>query len=165
MQPVDFTTLTAACSELRAQWLPARLEQVYQRDRFTVSLALRTMNQRGWIDISSHPAAARICVGDSPPRIPDTFTFSEQLRHQLSGLALVSIAPVSPWERVIDLQFAKRPGEPALWHLYAESWANTAMSSSPPKTIWLSPAPTKSAPNSPASAPSKQGNPTNCPRL
>ena len=120
MQPVDFTTLNATCSELRTQWLPARLEQVYQRDRFTVSLALRTMNQRGWIDISSHPTAARICVGDSPPRIPDTFTFSEQLRHQLSGLALVSIAPVSPWERVIDLQFAKRPGEPALWHLYAE---------------------------------------------
>ncbi|MEG4998896.1 Rqc2 family fibronectin-binding protein [Microcoleus sp. B4-D4] len=120
MQPVDFTTLTAACSELRAQWLPARLEQVYQRDRFTVSLALRTMKGRAWIDISSHPTAARICVGDPPPRIPDTFTFSEQLRHQLCGLALVSIAPVSPWERVIDLQFAKRPGEGALWHLYAE---------------------------------------------
>ena len=120
MQPVDFTTLTAACSELRAQWLPARLEQVYQRDRFTVSLALRTMKGRGWIDLSWHPVAARICLGDPPPRIPDTFTFSEQLRHQLSGLALVSIAPVSSWERVIDLQFAKRPGEPALWHLYAE---------------------------------------------
>ncbi|MEG4206219.1 NFACT RNA binding domain-containing protein [Microcoleus sp. Pol7_A1] len=120
MQPVDFTTLTAACSELRAQWLPARLEQVYQRDRFTVSLALRTMKGRGWIDLSWHPVAARICVGDPPPRIPDTFTFSEQLRHQLSGLALVSIAPVASWERVIDLQFAKRPGEPALWHLYAE---------------------------------------------
>ena len=120
MQPVDFTTLTAACSELRAQWLPARLEQVYQRDRFTVSLALRTMKGRGWIDLCWHPVAARICVGDPPPRIPDTFTFSEQLRHQLSGLALVSIAPVASWERVIDLQFAKRPGEPALWHLYAE---------------------------------------------
>ncbi|MGB3264918.1 MAG: NFACT RNA binding domain-containing protein [Microcoleus sp.] len=120
MQPVDFTTLTATCSELRAKWLPARLEQVYQRDRFTVSLALRTMKGRAWIDLSSHPTAARICVGDPPPRIPDTFTFSEQLRHQLCGLALVAIAPVSPWERVIDLQFAKRPGEPALWHLYAE---------------------------------------------
>ena len=120
MQPVDFTTLTAACSELRAQWLPARLEQVYQRDRFTVSLALRTMKGRGWIDLCWHPVAARICLGDPPPRIPDTFTFSEQLRHQLSGLALVSIAPVSSWERVIDLQFAKRPGEPALWHLWAE---------------------------------------------
>jgi predicted ribosome quality control (RQC) complex YloA/Tae2 family protein len=120
VQPVDFTTLTAACSELRAQWLPARLEQVYQRDRFTVSLALRTMKGRGWIDLSWHPIAARICLGDPPPRIPDTFTFSEQLRHQLSGLALVSIAPVASWERVIDLQFAKRPGEPALWHLWAE---------------------------------------------
>jgi predicted ribosome quality control (RQC) complex YloA/Tae2 family protein len=120
VQPVDLTTLTATCSELQAQWLPARLEQVYQRDRFTVSLALRTMNKRGWIDISWHPVAARICVGDPPPRIPDTFTFSQQLRHQLSGLALVSIAPISPWERVVDLQFAQRPGEPALWHLYAE---------------------------------------------
>ena len=78
------------------------------------------MNQRGWIDLSWHTVAARICVGDPPPRIPDTFTFSQQLRHQLSGLALVSIAPISPWERVVDLQFAKRPGEPALWHLYAE---------------------------------------------
>jgi predicted ribosome quality control (RQC) complex YloA/Tae2 family protein len=78
------------------------------------------MKGRGWIDLSWHPVAARICVGDPPPRIPDTFTFSEQLRHQLSGLALVSIAPVSSWERVIDLQFAKRPGESALWHLYAE---------------------------------------------
>uniref|UniRef100_UPI0018810662 Rqc2 family fibronectin-binding protein n=1 Tax=Microcoleus sp. LEGE 07076 TaxID=915322 RepID=UPI0018810662 len=36
------------------------------------------------------------------------------------GLALVAIAPVPPWEGVIDLQFAKRPGEQALWHLYAE---------------------------------------------
>jgi predicted ribosome quality control (RQC) complex YloA/Tae2 family protein len=78
------------------------------------------MKGRGWIDLSWHPVAARICLGDPPPRIPDTFTFSEQLRHQLSGLALVSIAPVSSWERVIDLQFAKRPGEPALWHLWAE---------------------------------------------
>jgi predicted ribosome quality control (RQC) complex YloA/Tae2 family protein len=120
VQSVDFTTLTAACSELRAEWLPARLEQVYQRDRFTVSLFLRTMKQRGWIDISWHPAAARICVGDAPPRIPDTFTFSQQLRHQLNGLALVAINPISEWERVIDLQFAKRPGETALWHLYAE---------------------------------------------
>jgi predicted ribosome quality control (RQC) complex YloA/Tae2 family protein len=78
------------------------------------------MKGRCWIDVSWHPVGARICVGDSPPRIPDTFTFSQQLRHQLSGLALVSIAPIAPWERVIDLQFAKRPGETALWHLWAE---------------------------------------------
>ncbi|MGB3510572.1 MAG: NFACT RNA binding domain-containing protein [Microcoleaceae cyanobacterium] len=120
MQPVDFTTLIATCSELRGQWLPARLEQVYQRDRFTIAVALRTLKGRGWLDISWHPQAARICIGDPPPRTPDTFTFSEQLRHQLGGLALIAIAEVSPWERVLDFQFAKRPAEKPLWHLYVE---------------------------------------------
>lgn len=124
MQPVDFTTLTAACAELRTDWLPARLEQVYQRDRYTIALALRTLDQRGWLTVSWHPQAARLCIGDPPPRTPDTFTFSQQLRHQLNGLALVAIVPIAPWERVIDLQFAQRPGEVALWHLYIEIMGN-----------------------------------------
>ncbi|WP_068816110.1 NFACT family protein [Phormidesmis priestleyi] len=120
MQPVDFTTLTALCGELRTTWLPARLEQVYQRDRFTLCLALRTVNQRSWLTISWHPQAARLSISSPPPRTPDTFTFSQQLIHQLGGLALVAIEPVSPWERAIDLQFSRRPGDPALWHLYVE---------------------------------------------
>ncbi|MBW4427092.1 MAG: NFACT family protein [Nostoc desertorum CM1-VF14] len=120
MQPVDFTTLTAACSEIRANWLPSRLEQVYQRDRYTIAMALRTLKQRDWLQISWHPQAAHICIGDPPPRSPDTFTFSQQLIHQLSGLALVAIEAIAPWERVIDLQFARRPGEAALYHVYAE---------------------------------------------
>lgn len=120
MQPVDLTTLIATCCELRNDWLPARFEQVYQRDRFTLSLGLRTLKRRGWLDISWHPQAARICMGNPPPRTPDTFTFSDQLRHQLGGLALVEIQQVDPWERVLDLQFAHRPGETALWHLYVE---------------------------------------------
>ncbi|MEH2280487.1 MAG: NFACT family protein [Nostoc sp.] len=120
MQPVDFTTLTAACSEIRANWLPSRLEQVYQRDRYTIAMALRTLEQRDWLQISWHPQAAHICIGDPPPRSPDTFTFSQQLIHQLGGLALVAIEAIAPWERVIDLQFARRPGESALYHVYAE---------------------------------------------
>lgn len=120
MQPVDFTTLTAACYELCSDWVPGRVEQVYQRDRYTISLCLRTLKHRGWLTISWHPQAARICLGDPPPRTPDTFTFSDQLRHQLSGLALVDIEAIAPWERVLDLQFARRPGEPANFHLYIE---------------------------------------------
>ncbi|WP_016949869.1 NFACT family protein [Anabaena sp. PCC 7108] len=120
MQPVDFTTLTAACSELRADWLPSRIEQVYQRDRYTIAIALRTLKQRVWLEVSWHPQATRICIGEPPPRIPDTFTFSQQLIHQLGGLALVAIEAIAPWERVIDLQFARRPGESALYHLYVE---------------------------------------------
>ncbi len=110
----------AACCELRSQWLPSRLEQIYQRDRFTVQLALRTLAGRGWLTLSWHPQAARICIGTPPPKIPDTFTFSEQLRHQLNGLALVAIKPLQPWERVIDLHFARRPQEAPQWHLYGE---------------------------------------------
>jgi predicted ribosome quality control (RQC) complex YloA/Tae2 family protein len=120
LQPVDFTTLTAACSEIRTGWLPSRLEQVHQRDRYTIAVALRTLKQRGWLEISWHPQAAHICIGDPPPRKPDTFTFSQQLVHQLGGLALVAIEAIAPWERVINLQFARRPGETALYHLYAE---------------------------------------------
>lgn len=120
MQPVDFTTLTAVCAELRDRMVPARLEKVYQRDRHNIALALRTLKGRSWLNICWHPQAAHICIGDPPPKIPDTFTFSDQLRHQLNGLAWVAIEPVAAWERALDLQFAKRPGEPALWHLYVE---------------------------------------------
>ncbi len=120
MQTVDFTTLIAACSEIRNSWLPARLEQVYQRDRHTISIALRTLKKRDWLEISWHPQAARICIGDPPPRTPDTFTFSQQLLHQLGSLALVAIEAIAPWERAVDLQFARRPGERALYHLYVE---------------------------------------------
>ena len=120
MQSVDFTTLAASCWELRQQWLPARLEQVYQRDRNEIAVALRTLEGRGWLTISWHPQAARICLGDAPPRQPDTFTFSQQLRHQLGGLALVAMDAIAPWERVLDLQFARRPGDPPDWHLYVE---------------------------------------------
>ncbi|MEM6614717.1 MAG: NFACT family protein, partial [Cyanobacteria bacterium P01_C01_bin.72] len=120
MQPVDYTTLMASCVELERDWIPARIEQVYQRDRFTISLALRTLQAKQWLTICWHPEAARLNLGNPPPRIKDTFTFSDQLRHQLKGLALTKIRAIAPWERVIDLQFAHRPGEGALWHLYVE---------------------------------------------
>ncbi len=120
MQTFDYTTLSAVCSDIRANWLPSRLEQVYQRDRYTIAIALRTLKSRGWLEVSWHPQAARIHIGSPPPRSPDTFTFSQQLVHQLGGLALVTIETIAPWERAVDLQFARRPGEPALYHLYVE---------------------------------------------
>ncbi len=120
MQPVDFTTLTAVAAELRQRWLPARCEGVVQRDTTTVLLALRTLDQRGWLALSWHPQAARLHLDHAPPKGPDTFTFGQQLKHQLGGLALGAIAPVAPWERVLDLQFSRRPGDPVLWHLYLE---------------------------------------------
>ncbi len=93
---------------------------MYQRDRFTLSLALRTMQGRGWLTLCWHPQAARIHMGTAPPRVPDTFAFSQQIQSQIKGLALSAIAPITPWERALDLQFSRRPGEEVLWHLYVE---------------------------------------------
>ena len=120
MQPVDLTAVRATEAELRAAWVPARFEQAYQRDRYTVAIALRTFSGRRWLDIAWHPQAARVCQADPPPRGPDGYSFSDQLRHQLGGLALAAVELLDPWERVLDLQFARRPGEAPLWHLYVE---------------------------------------------
>ncbi|MEB3174865.1 MAG: NFACT RNA binding domain-containing protein [Cyanobacteriota bacterium] len=120
MQPVDYTTLAALCHDLQSDWLPARVEQVYQQDRHTLSLGLRTLEKRGWLTLSWHPQAARLVLSAPPPREPDTFTLSDQLRHQLKGLALTVVQLTEPWERVVRLQFGSRPGEPPQFCLYEE---------------------------------------------
>ncbi len=120
MQQVDLTTLIAVTQEINQAWVPARLELAYQRDRHTLSLGLRTMETKGWLTLAWHPQAARIHLGEAPPRQPDTFTFSQQLQHQIKGLALIQISQLEPWERVLELQFARRPGDLPLWHLYLE---------------------------------------------
>ena len=109
MQTVDYTTLVAICDALSSVYVPARLEQVYQIDRFTISLCLRSLQHKKWLTISWHPQAARICIGNPPPRLKDTFTLSEQLRHLINGYALIAVKIVTDWERVVDFQFAKRP--------------------------------------------------------
>lgn len=120
MQPFDYTTLKAVCYSLQQEYIPSRLEQVYQIDPYTLTLCLRSVKKKSWLTISWHPNAARICIGNPPPRIKDTFTLSEQLRHLINGYALIAINIVTPWERVVDFQFAKRPGESPLIHLYVE---------------------------------------------
>ncbi|TYQ32082.1 NFACT family protein [Pseudanabaena sp. UWO310] len=120
MQPADLTALVALTHELDLACVPARLEQVYQSDRHTIHLQLRTLEKKQWLLLSWHPQAARLHLCTPPPKQPDTFTFSQQILHQVAGFALVSVKLTSPWERVVDLQFAKRPDDEVQWHLYLE---------------------------------------------
>ena len=120
MQPADLTTLVALTHELDRACVPARLEQVHQSDRHTLHLQLRTLEKKQWLLLSWHPQAARLHLCEPPPKQPDTFTFSQQILHQVAGFALVAVQLTSPWERVIDLQFAKRPDDAVQWHLYLE---------------------------------------------
>ena len=46
MQPVDYTTLVAICHSLNAEYIPSRLEQVYQCDRTSISLCLRSLKKK-----------------------------------------------------------------------------------------------------------------------
>jgi len=120
MQPVDYTTLVFAVGELNARIVPSRLEQVVQPDRFTLHLGLKTFQGRGWLTCSWHPGGGRIHLTRSVPKCPDTFTFSQQIWHQVGGLALVRLHLPQPWDRVVVLEFAQRPGAPTLWYLYLE---------------------------------------------
>lgn len=120
MQPVDFTTLVAICAEIEHNCLPARLEQVLQTNSTTLYLQLRTATTKNWLLLSWHPQAARLHLVPPPPKQPDTFTFSQQILHQVGGLALVSVQLICAWERVVGLSFAQRPGDPMLWQLNLE---------------------------------------------
>lgn len=120
MQPADLTTLVALIHELDLACVPARLEQVHQSDRYTLHLLLRTLEKKQWLLLSWHPQSARLHLCAPPPKQPDTFTFSQQILHQVAGFALVGVKLTSPWERVVDLQFAKRPDDQVQWHLYLE---------------------------------------------
>ncbi len=70
MQTVDFTTLTAICQDLLLQWLPARIEQVYQRDRYTISIALRTLQKRSWLTILGIPSPLDYVLATHRPARP-----------------------------------------------------------------------------------------------
>ncbi len=119
MQPFDFTAATAVATEVRSR-LPGRVEQVLQPDRFTLVLLLRTLTGKQGLTLSWHPQAARLGWSGLPPRRPDTFAFRQQVGHQVQGLVLGTVAPAAPWERVLRLDFAERPGDSPRWYLYLE---------------------------------------------
>lgn len=119
MQPFDLTTLIAVRHALCQRVLPARLEVLQQSDLWTLHLGLRTLRSWEWVTLSWHPRAARAHGCAPVPKEPDPFQFSQQI-HKIRGLALIDIVQTDPWERVLDWQFASRPGEAPRWHLYLE---------------------------------------------
>ena len=48
--------------------MPAKVESVLMADETTLALCLRSAARTGWLHISWHPVAARVCVGEQPER-------------------------------------------------------------------------------------------------
>ncbi len=119
MQSQDTTTLRAVVAELAPQLLPARFEKAQQPRPQALQLGFRTAGSRLWLEVSWQADDARCHAIPPPPRQGEGSTLAQQLQHGLGGLALVSLDQ-PPWERVLRLGFAPRPGEPLQRQLLIE---------------------------------------------
>jgi predicted ribosome quality control (RQC) complex YloA/Tae2 family protein len=110
IQAIDATTLRALVAELRDGLVPSRFEKAQQPDSQTLQLALRNLVGVQWIELGWQAEAPRLFAIPAPPRQGEGSTLAQQLQHGLRGLALVAIEQ-QDWERVVELVFARRPGE------------------------------------------------------
>ncbi|KAG2489798.1 hypothetical protein HYH03_011747 [Edaphochlamys debaryana] len=128
LQPVDFSTLAASVAELRGGWVPAKVEQVLMPDKTSLALRLRTPTGGGWLRLCWHPVAGRLALlgpGQEPERgaAAELYSFGEQVRDALAGRLLLCACMPAAWERVAELGFGGRPGEPPSHRLYCEVMA------------------------------------------
>ena len=109
MQQQDFTTLRAVCHELDQEVAPSRFVKAQQTDGATIHMGLRTVSTHLWLELSWSAAAPRFHPSLPPPRQGAGSTLAQQLQHGLRGLALTALRQ-PPWERIVQLEFSKRPG-------------------------------------------------------
>ena len=119
LQAMDLTTLRAVLAELRPLLLPSRFEKAQQSDGQTLQLGFRSLAGRHWLELSWQAEAPRLLAIAPPPRTGDGSTLAQQVQHGLSGLALVGLHQEG-MERVVELQFATRPGDPVSRRLVLE---------------------------------------------
>ncbi len=111
IQAIDATTLRALLAELRPHLLPSRFEKAQQPDPQSLQLALRGLEGCRWLELGWEAEAPRLLAIAAPPRRGEGSTLAQQLQHSLRGLALVTLQQEG-WERVVELVFARRPGDP-----------------------------------------------------
>uniref|UniRef100_UPI00404B8C48 Rqc2 family fibronectin-binding protein n=1 Tax=Cyanobium sp. TaxID=2164130 RepID=UPI00404B8C48 len=116
---MDVTTLRAVLAEWRPLLLPSRFEKAQQASPQALQIGLRSLSGSHWLELSWQAEAARLHTIPPPPRQGDGSTLAQQLQHGLKGLALIEIQQ-QDWERVVELGFARRPGEPVLRWLVVE---------------------------------------------
>lgn len=119
VQQQDFTTLCAVCHELDHQAVPSRFVKAQQTDSTTVHMGLRTISAHLWLELSWAAEAPRFHPCLPPPRQGAGSTLAQQLHHGLRGLALTALRQ-PPWERIVQLEFSKRPGAVVERHVVVE---------------------------------------------
>ena len=108
---MDLTTLRAVVAELGPQLVPSRFEKAQQPAGQRLQLGLRSLEGLHWLELSWLAEAPRLHGIAPPPRQGEGSTLALQLQHGLRGLALVTLSQHG-WERIVELGFARRPGDP-----------------------------------------------------
>ena len=122
VDPLDFNTLQACQRELQQHWVPAKVERSVLADPHTLALSVRTIDRSGWILVSWHPVAARVCVGPQPERgeASSLYPIAQQARSRLQDQVLIRCSMPIPFERLVRLDFGPHPSEPAEVSLLCE---------------------------------------------
>ncbi|HPE38554.1 MAG TPA: NFACT RNA binding domain-containing protein [Bacillota bacterium] len=105
--PLDGITTHFLALELNHQLAGARIDKVYQPDRFDIHLLVRTNNNKNLrILLSANPASPRIHITESPRENPNTPpSFCMLLRKHLSGARILAIRAFD-FERIIELEIS-----------------------------------------------------------
>ena len=107
---MDLTTLRAVLWDLRGHVLPSRFEKAQQPSPGTIQLGFRSLQGMVWLELSWQADSPRLTEVEAPPRQGAGSTLAQQLQHSLRQLALVNLHQ-DGFERVVEFQFATRPGE------------------------------------------------------
>ena len=118
-QTMDITSIKAVLHYLSKEILPSKFEAAQQPEPNTIQIGFRGINNLNWIEVSWQGDCARIIKIDRPERIGSTSTLARQLSCGLKYMALVSIKQ-DKYERVIKLEFSKKPGDKVNKYLIIE---------------------------------------------
>ncbi|MEW5784991.1 MAG: NFACT family protein [Bacillota bacterium] len=110
----DSLMVTAVTSELQEKAVGARIQRIYQPDRFTVIFYLHLRGEQLGLIFSCHPQWARVHLTGERYRNPEQpAPFCMLLRKYLVGGSIAGFRQ-SPPERVVEIEFRAPEGLPAV---------------------------------------------------
>jgi hypothetical protein len=88
VEQLDYTLTLACQQELQQIWVPAKVQRTVLADPTTLALGIRTIDRQGWLFLSWHPVAARVCTGAAPDRgeASSSYPFAELARSRCVSL-------------------------------------------------------------------------------
>ncbi len=118
-QIMDVTSIKSILHYLSNEIIPSKFEVAQQPEQNTIQICLRGINNIYWLEISWQADNARILKIERPEKIGSNSTLAQQLSCGLKYMALVSLKQ-DQFERVIKLEFAKKPGDEITRYLIIE---------------------------------------------